>query len=431
MNKHNRAAIIAHTLLLGGLCASCCVLFYGIMRFERVLSWEFGWELTGFDGIIAFYVFPVLSAVFFLITLRLDTSLKINLALALATSGGMVYISEGLLHLFEAAKTTPEKSDLVHEMRELAASLESEHPRVYPSMVPGSFLLFPDMPLLQRHGESFYPLGGVSHALTICCKEIEDWLMYESDEHGFHNPKGLYRPGEIEIAAIGDSFTHGFCVPSGRNAIDLIRHVYPQTLNLGTSGSGSLFELATFREYVEPLRPDVVLWLYFSGNDLNNDLEHEKQNPVLLKYLKKNFRNNLLELQPEIDRHLMDFLGQKLLGKEETKHEDHIHPPQWFFDLLLFRNLRAKLSSCGLPLPLSLSSQSSPETPRFLSKSMISLSFGKFWLSFAMPSRHGRDVCISSICRPMTIFTLIPRNVTMQWPIIRMFFPLFVIWEFL
>lgn len=49
----------------------------------------------------------------------------------------------------------------------------------------------------------------------------------------------------------------------------------PRTLNLGMGGIGPLHELAILKEYGSVVRPKVVLWVYYEGNDLA-DLSHEK-----------------------------------------------------------------------------------------------------------------------------------------------------------
>jgi hypothetical protein len=98
-------------------------------------------------------------------------------------------------------------------------------------------------------GVEVAPLGGIANRLTVVCNQNGKPLMYESDEHGFHNPKGLWRSGHIDIAAVGNSLTLGYCVPSDKNFVALIRGHYPATLNLGMPGEGPLRILATLKEY--------------------------------------------------------------------------------------------------------------------------------------------------------------------------------------
>jgi hypothetical protein len=79
--------------------------------------------------------------------------------------------------------------------------------------------------------------------------------------------------------------------------------------------------LATLKEYAESVRPKVVLWFYFEGNDLI-DLRHERQSPLLSRYLVSNqFSQHLSSRQDEIDRALGGYLdtvaNNPLLAKLE------------------------------------------------------------------------------------------------------------------
>jgi len=46
-------------------------------------------------------------------------------------------------------------------------------------------------------------------------------VIYEGDEHGFHNPMGLYYPGQVDVVALGDSYVHGACVKSDQTRFSL------------------------------------------------------------------------------------------------------------------------------------------------------------------------------------------------------------------
>src|SRR5262249_40671685 len=113
-----------------------------------------------------------------------------------------------------------------------------------------------------------FPLGGIADKTTVLCNENGTWSIYQSDEHGFDNPPGRWLQGSIEIAAVGDSFTQGMCPPSDKNFMALIRKQNPRTMNLGTAAMGPLSELAVLKEYLAPLKPEIVLWVYFAGNDI-------------------------------------------------------------------------------------------------------------------------------------------------------------------
>ncbi len=54
-------------------------------------------------------------------------------------------------------------------------------------------------------------------------------------------------------------------------------------------------------EYAAALKPKVILWCFFEGNDLD-DLKHESAKPVLMRYLREDgFSQNLIGRQAEID----------------------------------------------------------------------------------------------------------------------------------
>jgi lysophospholipase L1-like esterase len=155
------------------------------------------------------------------------------------------------------------------------------------------------------------PLGGISNKVTVLCNENGQYVTYESDEHGFRNPKGLWESGRIDIVALGDSFTQGYCVSADKYFVDIVRQHYPATLNLGMAGKGALLMLAALREYAAPLRPRLVLWTYFEGNDLL-DLQDEQQSEFLRRYLDEGFSQNLLDRQAEADRALRSFVDKEM-----------------------------------------------------------------------------------------------------------------------
>src|SRR5262249_7361046 len=128
-------------------------------------------------------------------------------------------------------------------------------------------------------------------------------LLYDSDEYGFHNPPQLWKAGQVDIAAVGNSWTQGWCVPSDRNFVSLMRVRYPATLNLGMSGEGPLPILGIAREYLSVLEPKIVVWFYFEGNSLQ-ELQEEKKYELLLRYVRSDFRQGLIRRQDEIDQAL-------------------------------------------------------------------------------------------------------------------------------
>ena len=161
--------------------------------------------------------------------------------------------------------------------------------------------------LTSPRGE-FLPVAGMAMTTTVFCNESGEYIVYESDEHGFHNPRGTWERRPADLVALGDSYTHGVCVSSEKGFVAVIRAHHPATVNLGVNSHGPLTSLATLKEYGPILRPKLVLWFYYEGNDLRDLDGWEKNSPLLMKYQSSPFSQHLFERQPEIDRALKDYL---------------------------------------------------------------------------------------------------------------------------
>ncbi|CAI4032575.1 hypothetical protein DNFV4_03005 [Nitrospira tepida] len=156
--------------------------------------------------------------------------------------------------------------------------------------------------VLSLNGREGIPIGGISHRVTVYCNENGEYVTYYSGEHGFSNPKGMWNRN-IDIAVVGDSFVHGACVPLEAGFVSLIRQRYPGTINLGNDGIGPLLELGIVKEYLPALKPRLVLWSYFEGNDLH-DMSKEKYT-LAKHYLESSFTQWLINQQEDIDRAIM------------------------------------------------------------------------------------------------------------------------------
>jgi hypothetical protein len=169
-------------------------------------------------------------------------------------------------------------------------------------------------------GAQLVPLSGFPHRPTVTCIDAGQWRTFESDEHGFHNPQGLW--GRVDIAAVGNSWTHGFCVPSNENYVALVRRHYPATLNLGMAGQGPLRILAVTTEYLSWLQPRIVLWFYYEGGSLA-ELEYETKHPVLMRYLEEGFTQKLRERENEIEEVLNQYTAiQRAVDRENRARRE-------------------------------------------------------------------------------------------------------------
>jgi hypothetical protein len=204
---------------------------------------------------------------------------------------------------------------------EVLAEIQQTDPRAVPLVTPSNHLLLagPDGRMtspITIDGKEVVPLGGASDRQTLLCNENGYWVQYRSDSRGFNNDDSLWHAARNDIVVLGDSFAHGYCVPPGRSFVDLIRRQHARTLNLGLAGNGPLMMLASLSEYVPQLRPRIVLWFYFEGNDLEN-LQTERRNAVLSNYLEDGFTQSALARRDDIDAAIVSQIPRITAGAQE------------------------------------------------------------------------------------------------------------------
>lgn len=179
---------------------------------------------------------------------------------------------------------------------ERIATLRKDGIDAVPRISAAHFLAQP----LMVEGKPVVPLGGVPGARNVMCNELGFFAEFDADRYGFNNRDDLWDAPAGGLLLIGDSFTEGACVKADETLAARIRAVHPGTINLGASGNDPLIGLATLREYGALVRPRLVLWFFYAGNDLA-DLREFIRHPVLEGYLKRpDFTQNLVALGPEI-----------------------------------------------------------------------------------------------------------------------------------
>lgn len=318
-------------------------LFIGVslLAFFAFLVYAHGWASH-------YLSFVVLAAGSFF-ALRLRPSYKINLMLAVVSTVISVYAGELALVSSAAARSSfndrkwldfpndfsleslherlksDKKENPAFDARsklQVVEDLNREGAVAYPAVFSEALLTLEGdgankafHSQVTFNGREVLPLGGISDVLTVFCNESGEYVTYKSDEHGFHNPSGIWHADAMDIIAVGDSFAHGACVPSDKSFLGLIANRYPSTLNLGIDSNGPLTLLATLKEYGRTYRPKAVLWFYYEGNDLM-DLNRERLSPLLMKYLGDSFSQGLLERQDEIDRALIAYIGKAREAKQ-------------------------------------------------------------------------------------------------------------------
>lgn len=206
-----------------------------------------------------------------------------------------------------------------------------------PVLVINPYILIKEGGVPEIDKEKILPLGGISRRTTILCNETGRWAIYDSDEHGFNNPLGLYK-ADIDLLLIGDSFTHGYCVDQNHTIAANLRKSFPATISIGAGGNGELSRLASLMEYGPLLKPKAVLWIYTENTLIR--MWKEFSNPILNNYFKiDGFTQRLYEKQEIIDRTLDQFLTRKVGAEPRGSVVDGFQ----VLPFLKFSNLRNTL----------------------------------------------------------------------------------------
>jgi lysophospholipase L1-like esterase len=307
-------------------------LYHGLSGQRRFSTWR---------DVFLYYLLPAGVAVVLWAALRLEplarlrllmavvaltvSAYGLELALVLAGAGhvgvfsaidGQVHLKPAMAALADARDKDRYAADLtarsgspvdVRTAAEVIADLHAAGIDALPIVTPSNHLFLTQSDgsvtsAIHIDGRQVMPLASVSGRTTLLCNENGPWIRYRSDHRGFNNPEEAWPPAApLDVAALGDSFAHGYCVPRDENFVDLIRRRHAATLNLGMAGDGPLLMLATLEEYLRPLAPKIVLWCYYEGNDLT-DLQVERRSALLGNYLREGFTQPDLTRQADIDR---------------------------------------------------------------------------------------------------------------------------------
>ena len=287
-------------------------------------------------SIFFYYILPSLFIVILIFCLRSNKEYKINIAISLASIVICLLVIDVFFWVYRNNVTSYEelsrKKNIPFDSRtrlEVVKSFEKKNVVAYPVAYPSLFV--------RQKNMEIYPLSGVSNSLTVYSNETGEYTIYNSDKYGFHNTgKDIWNPGVSEIGAVGDSFLQGSGVPTEKNITSTISREYKKTINLGMAASGPLIELAILKEYISQLRPKKVLWFYCETNDLI-ELRIEVRNPTLMRYLKADYRQNLMDKQSEVDQVWKKYIEkQKFIKKQE---------PNKLIEIAVFVKNNLKLSN--------------------------------------------------------------------------------------
>lgn len=300
---------------------------------------------AGVNSIVFWYVVPALVVLLAVWALRSPVERRVTTALLLLSVMGSALTAEALLRAFPSRvagfsmTTVVADSVCSGEFRRQAGCLaaaqtgkpfdrrttleviqdfEAQGIEAWPSL-DASHYIESDI-VTEIGGRVVVPLSpGIPEVFTVFCNEAGSWVTYDSDEYGFNNPPGSHQAGGIEVAIVGDSFVHGWCVPFEQTLVGRMRQGDHTVLGVGLEGSGPLAQLGIEREYLEPLRPSVVVWVFYEGNDLK-DFSSELSDDLLPRYLILDFKQGLRELRAPLTRNLRDRVF-RLRDEEVTRVE--------------------------------------------------------------------------------------------------------------
>ena len=357
-----RSVKFANLVLAGGTIISIALLLYAFS-----LSFSRGPQST-----YKYYLISITLIAFFLgVLYRCTDEAKVNIALFFLSIGTMLYIIELVLVFYWPLlkhriidTETINHLDLPVDSRnkfQITMDLRKRGINAYPHIFPFRKI---DSDGMDYNGNKVYPLGAIANSTTVFCNGGSGPVIYETDEHGFRNPKGQYVIDSLDLALVGDSFAQGHCVKNGNDIAGQLRKSGKKVLNLGMEASGPLIELGIFSEYALPFKPKHVFWLYYEGNDPEN-LLHEKQSSTLMKYLEKGFSQNLVYNQNLADNALISDFQNETAKKEIEDRENNaeiekpgsvISNKKLMIQIMKFSVLRLKLGLHGncsyIPAPI-------------------------------------------------------------------------------
>lgn len=339
----------------------------GLLLYTHYKSY-FVFNSTRLNHYLFYYYFSLFSIISFLILSFLNVEIKKNILLFLFTLIFLAYISEIFVRVFfkNSEKTSIENNKTIRENR--ARIILEKYGQVVDTRSPlqvqkdlkekdiEAFLLVTPFRMIGTDGiklfdekidtetnlNRIYPLSGISKKLYVGGAESGEYKFYKTDRYGFNNFDDDWDK-EIYIALIGDSFTHGGYLDFKDNFTGVIKKISKKpVLGLAQPNNGPLLELATLKEYAKKIKPKIVIWMYYEGNDLI-ELVDEKKSKTLVKYLNNDFQQSLMEKQKIIEKSYTKFVNETISQLDLNENKTETFRLSSFIKLQKLREIFLKL----------------------------------------------------------------------------------------
>jgi lysophospholipase L1-like esterase len=295
---------------LSRVCAAIgALLYFGLLAYwAPKLSYD-----TATAGFVALLVIVAAIGAGCLVSIAMSHRWRVGIVLVAVWLGVLVYSAEAILVVTFLTRPMPDQAnDGIWDDRSLH--------KVVGDLRASGTLAVPDISSgqLSAYASSHRPtpknmwfLGGIALHTTVLCNEYGAWVVHETDQHGFTNPRDIWLAEEIDVAILGDSQMKGYCVPAARGTAAVVRGEVPATISLGNGSIGPLRMLAILKEFLPALHPKHVFWVYYEGNDHTN-LTAELDSPLLRQYLQSGFTQGIEPEKELIDDVLLDYVDEWL-----------------------------------------------------------------------------------------------------------------------
>ena len=144
-------------------------------------------------------------------------------------------------------------------------------------------------------------------AANLCLASTVYGYDVRYDRHGFRNEADL---DAADVAVIGDSFIEAPTMPTSMTMTSVLARLSGLTVaNLGLSAYGPQQELRVMERYALPLRPAIIVWAFYEGNDFKDMARYDGLRAQVRDEARRRFR-----LEASLARNVLLALQRPLRG---------------------------------------------------------------------------------------------------------------------